>query len=71
MKSKSLSISFFAMIAALVLALALTVYGSATNSDIIMNTGIIAWPATSALIFIWLILRISVKLTRYGRGKTG
>jgi len=69
MKRRLSLILFLTTVAVLVLALAFTIYGSTADSDLIMNIGIIAWLATSALIFVWLILLVSTRLTRYGRGK--
>jgi hypothetical protein len=69
MKRKIVRISFLAVIALLVVSLALTIIGSMFDKDAVMNVGIVAWLVTIALIFVWLILLVWGRLTRYDKGK--
>jgi hypothetical protein len=69
MRKKLLWISFLAMLALLIIALGLTVFGSMLDNDTVLQVGIIAWLVTSGLFFVWLVLLVSTRLKRYGRGK--
>ena len=62
-----LGILFWAVAGLLIISLALTIIGSTVDNDLAMNIGIIAWLATSALFFFWLILFIWARTTKYKR----
>jgi preprotein translocase subunit SecF len=69
MRRKMVVVSFFTVIVLLAVALILTIYGSMFDHGTVLNVGIMAWLVTSAFIFLWLILLVWTRVTRYGRKK--
>jgi hypothetical protein len=56
---------FWFIPAVLAVSLVMTIVGSSTNHSGLLNAGIIGWLASSAFIFVWLVLFIGTRTRRY------
>jgi hypothetical protein len=56
---------FWSIPALLAVSIVLTIVGSSTNHNGMLNAGIIGWLASSAFIFAWLVLFIWTRTRKY------
>ncbi len=64
MKS-AVKVTFWAIPALLAVSFVLTIVGSSINQNGLLNAGIIGWLASSAFIFVWLVLFIWTRTGKY------
>lgn len=61
----AVKVLFWSIPALLAASLVLTIMGSSTNHNGLLNAGIAGWLASSALIFVWMVLWVWTRAKRY------